>query len=100
MILHLNLQLPPVCPFQEVSYTITFQRVDTPDGTPIVSGPRIVLPYADERSAPIEVHIGRGLVKNVRYSAIVNVNTSAGMSTSSTEYFFGECTNPFSTTHR
>jgi len=91
---YFKFQLPPVCPFQEFSYTITFQRVDTPDSTPIVSGPRIVPPYADERSAPIEVRVSRGLVNGARYSVIVNVNTSAemstsvGMSTSSAEFFF------------
>jgi len=94
--LNFNMQLPPVCPFQELSYQITFQRVDTPDSTPIVSGPRIVPPYASERSAPIEVCIDRGLVNNARYSAIVYVNTSAEMSTSSAEYFFGECMKSFS----
>ena len=90
------MQLPPVCLFQEFSYMITFQRVDTPDSTPIVSGPRIVQPYANERSAPIEVCIDRGLVNNARYSAIVYVNTSAEIGTSSAEYFFGECMQPFS----
>ena len=96
----LYLQLPQVCPYQELSYTITFRRVDVPGLPPIVSGPRIVEPYSDQLSAPVVLYISRGLVNNARYSATVNVGTSAGMTTSSSEeHSFGECNLPFSSTH-
>ena len=46
-------------------------------------GPIIVPPYPDQRSAPVKKTIHDGLVRGARYSVVVSVNTSGGMSTSS-----------------
>ena len=82
-------QLPRVCPFQELSYTITLQRVVGGDAA-IVVGPIIVPLYSDQRLVPGQETIRNGLVMGARYSVVVSVNTSGGMSTSSQLSFVGE----------
>ena len=83
-------QLPQVCPYQEVSYTITLQRVDVERDAAIVVGPIIVPPYSDQRLVPGQETIRNGLVMGARYSVVVSVNTSGGMSTSSRLSFVGK----------
>ena len=83
-------QLPRVCSYQEIAYAITLQRVDIEEDETIVIGPIIVPPYSDQRSAPVQETIRNGLVMGARYSVVVSVNTSGGMSTSSRLFFVGK----------
>ena len=81
-------QLPQVCPYQELSYTITLQRVDVEGDAAIVIGPIIV--HNSQRSALVQRTIDDGLEMGARYSVVVSVNTSGGMSTSSRLSFVGK----------
>ena len=79
-------QLPQVCPYQEVSYTITLQRVDVEGDDKIVVGPIIVQPYSMQQLEPVQETIRDGLVMGARYSVVVSVNAQVeslvGMNTS------------------
>ena len=47
-------------------------------------------PYSDQQSALVQRTIDDGLVRGARYSVVVSVNTSGGMSTSSQLSFVGK----------
>ena len=47
-------------------------------------------PYSDQQLTPVQRTIHDGLVMGARYSVVVSVNTSGGMSTSSRLFFVGK----------
>ena len=53
-------------------------------------GPILVPPYSDQQSVSVKKTIRNGLVMDARYSVVVSVNTSSGMSTSSQLSFVGK----------
>ena len=83
-------QLEQVCPYQELLYTITLQRVDVEGSAAIVHGPIIVQTYSMQRLDPVQETIRDGLEMGTRYSVLLSVNTSGGMSTSSRMFFAGK----------
>lgn len=84
-------QLPQVCSFQEVSYTIALQHVDAEGNAVIVVGSKIVQPYSMQQLlASVQEIIHEVLVMNARYSVVLSVNTSGGMNTSSQLFFVGK----------
>lgn len=53
-------------------------------------GPIIVQTYSMQQLNPVQETIRDGLVMGARYSVVVSVNTSGGMSTSSQMFFAGK----------
>ena len=78
------MQLPDVCSYQSINYTITVEEVDSDETAEITW----MGSYNHQGSGAVS-HDIRGLKKNHRYSVKVQVNSIAG-SSESNEYYFSK----------